>query len=101
MAARLRLRTEGREEVAERSPESADLINKVEDNRDALLVDAQILSQILNQLRSRKINFRKLPSIAVQPWGQPSRLDPHLQQFGAEACSQKEFTAVQDHASMF
>jgi hypothetical protein len=55
----------GWKEPPKQSPDSVDLIDKVEDNGNTLVIDAKVLLQITNELSSGKVNLRKAPNARV------------------------------------
>ena len=52
------------------------LVDQVQNDRDAFVVDAKVPRQVLDQSRPRKIDFGKRPLSASMPRSQQSCIDP-------------------------
>jgi len=70
-----RLRINARQDLAQNAPHSMKLVNKVKDDRDAFVVDAELL-QVVDQMSSGEIDLGKVLG-GVDPVGcEPARVNP-------------------------
>jgi hypothetical protein len=94
-----RLRINARQDLAQNAPHSMKLVNKVKDDRDAFVVDAELL-QVVDQMSSGEIDLGKVLG-GVGPVGcEPARLNPLAQHVGIDPRLQDEFERFHGHASM-
>ena len=75
------------------------LIDEIKDDRDTLVVDAEIL-QVTDQLSPGKIDLGKALGGAVLVWRKQARFNPFIQHLGIDARPQNEFVRFHDHTSM-
>ena len=71
-AGRSGLRRHAGKNVTQHAPQSVQLIDEVENDRDSVVIDPQVL-QIVDQLHPGKIDFGKMPPFAVVARRQPAQ----------------------------
>lgn len=84
----------GRQEVVKRSTHPVQLIDKVENDTDALVVDAEVALQIVDQLRSRDVSLGKMLLSFFPATHQPTGRNPSLQRFGLKVNTTKKFAML-------
>ena len=55
------------------------LIDQIKDDRNAVVIDAQIVLEIADQMAASEVDVGKVLRVAVAPWEQPAGLDPRFQ----------------------
>jgi hypothetical protein len=92
------LRLERREEFTHHVSHSVQLINKIENDGDPLVVDPEIL-QVFDQLRSREVDLREAAA-SVLARNEPACPKPMIQRFKIDPCLQDKFAAVHGYTSI-
>src|SRR5882724_3183641 len=95
---RFGLGIDDRQEFPEGSPHTVNLVDQIEDDRHALVVDAKIIPEIVDQLRPGEIDIGET---SVSPAGQqPSGIDPSPQRGLIQLRPEAKFPGIHDYRSM-
>src|SRR6516164_2488490 len=92
-------RAHGRKQLLHAPAQSVQLIDEVKNHRDAVIVHAEVLAQIADELRAGEIDVRERKLGVGLRRDQPSGGDPGLQRAVIEASAYQEFLRG-DHSSL-
>ena len=59
MWSRVRFISNRMKQIAQRPPQTVHLVDQIEDHADPLIVDAQILLQVFDEVRARDVDFER------------------------------------------
>src|SRR5436309_1969783 len=74
-----RLLSNRRKKLAQRAPQSMQLIDKIKDDGNAFVVHPQVVLEVADEMRPGKINLGKLERMTVSLRQKPSGLHPCVQ----------------------
>jgi hypothetical protein len=82
---RVRFVSNRMKQIAQRPPQTVHLVDQIEDHADPLIVDAQVLLQVFDEVCARDVDFGELLAGRVLARNQPLFLDPYFQRFDFKA----------------
>ena len=77
-----------------------DLIDQIEDDRDALVVDSNAVLEIADELHACDVDFGKPFCLFITPRNDPSGLDPGLEPGGVETREVEKPDGIHAQASV-
>src|SRR6185295_2417145 len=87
--------------MAECAAQAVQLIDQVEDDADALVVDADVALQVLDQAHPGEIDLGELLQTLLGARGQPAGRHPGFQHIGLDACADEKLAVFHAHASIW
>src|SRR5262245_267022 len=83
----------------ETTPQAMHLIDQMQDDGDPFIIDAEVLTQITNELRARQIDVREHQLRLGLRWHEPAGFDPSLQHMVFNAGPNQKFLGG-DHSNL-
>jgi hypothetical protein len=74
-----------------------DLVDKIENDADAFVIDTQIALQVPNQLGARNVGIRKRQLTRGLTRNEPLLLDPRLERLALELRADQKFLFTDHH----
>ena len=87
----------GLKQLGQHSAQAVDLIDKVENDADAFVIDAQVVLEVSDQLDARDVGVGKLRLAGRFRWNEPFLMDPSLKRLVLELGAHQEFPLVDHH----
>src|ERR1700722_11437246 len=87
-------------QLVECATQAVELVHKMKNDVDALVVDSETSFQIRDQARPREIHIREIHSAERLIRNEPPLLKPEVQRLPLEACTGQELLLVHDHDAL-